>query len=189
MVGQNLDRWSSQLGERRGHATERRFNTPRWEIPMPVSETRFLIVLIALATGSLFLASCGSTMFPTPTPTPFIARSPTSGTQAAQLTELAAQGQQLFTRYRCTECHSLNGQRLVGPPLNGLYESKVPLRNGTVVTADDAYIKLSILEPDAQIVNGYQSGIMSGHIGQFQSDIAQDNNLDALVAFIKSQNQ
>ncbi len=76
---------------------------------------------------------------------------------------------------------------IVGPPLNGLFGSNVHLQNGKTVVADDAYVTLSILEPDAQIVNGFNSGVMSGHIMQFQSQIAKDNNLQALIAFLKSQ--
>jgi len=154
---------------------------------MPVLRLRTLLVLVVATALTVLLSACGSTIFPTPTPTAFSEVTPASGTPTAQLTGLAAQGQQLFVKYQCAICHSLTGQRIVGPPLNGLYGSTVPLTNGTSVKADDAYLKLAILEPDAQVVNGYQSGIMSSHIGQFETEIAQANNLDALVAFIQSQ--
>ncbi len=153
---------------------------------MPSLKPRLLVTLLMSALVPLILGACGSTMFPTPTPTVVGQGTPPSATPG-QLSPLAAQGQQLFSNYKCAECHSLAGERIVGPPLNGLYGSKVTLTNGQTVVADDKYLKLAILEPDAQIVNGYASGIMSSHIQVFQSQIAQGNNLDALIAFIKSQ--
>lgn len=143
-----------------------------------------LAVPVAVA---LMLGGCGSTVIPTPFPTPQRAATPAATSPGATPTGIAAEGQQLFADYGCAQCHSLSGERLVGPPVNGLYGSSQQLTDGKTVTAGDAYIKLSILEPDAQIVNGYPSGVMSSHIQQFETDIGQSNHLDALVAFIKSQ--
>jgi cytochrome c oxidase subunit 2 len=151
-----------------------------------VSPARRLVLGLCVI-AALGLAGCGSTVFPTPLPTPQGGSTPSAGTPAATPTGLAAEGRLLFATYGCAECHGLSGERLVGPPLNGLFGSKQQLSDGRIVTADEAYLKLSILEPDAEIVNGYPSGVMSGHIQQFESDIGQSNHLDALVAFIQSQ--
>jgi mono/diheme cytochrome c family protein len=95
----------------------------------------------------------------------------------------AATGAQLFESLGCSGCHSLTGAKLTGPPLNGVYGSKVQLASGETVTADDAYLLESILDPDKQIVKGYPKGIMSATIrpGSVSKDKAQ-----ALVALIKS---
>ena len=100
---------------------------------------------------------------------------------------LAAAGQTLFMRYGCSGCHGGNGiggQRagaaVRAPPLAGLYGSKVPLSDGSVVTADDLYIRDSVLEPDKQVVAGYQP-VMPSFAGQITED-----DLLRIVAYIKS---
>ena len=155
---------------------------------MPVIKPQPLLVLATLIALALFTGACGSVLqAPLPTRTPNRPGATPSGTPVSQVSGLAAQGYTLFTKYKCAECHSLNGTVNVAPPLNGLFGSRVQLTNGQTVNADEAYLKLSILEPDAQIVNGFPSGVMSGHVGQFEAQIAQNNNLQALVAFIESQ--
>ena len=156
---------------------------------MRVQVPRRLMVSTMTVALALVLAACGSTLGAPPESRFSIntTATPVRGTPPAELTGLAQQGYQLFQQFKCAECHSLQGQIIVGPPLNGLYGSQVHLGSGQTVIADDAYVKLSILEPDAQIVNGFSSGVMSGHIMQFESQIAKDNNLQALIAFLKSQ--
>ncbi|HEU0113150.1 MAG TPA: c-type cytochrome [Thermomicrobiales bacterium] len=99
---------------------------------------------------------------------------------------LAAQGAQLFAQFACVGCHSTTGQRMTGPPLNGLAGSQVTLSNGQTVTADAAYLRESILQPDAKTVQGYPSGVMAATISGFESQIQQDDNLQALIAYIES---
>ncbi len=155
---------------------------------MLVLKSRILIRLAALTLASLVIANCGSTAVPTPITTRSGTANATAagGTPGAGLIGLAAKGEQLFAQYKCSECHSVAGERIVGPPLNGLYGSTVSLSNGQTVVADDAYLKLALIQPDSQIVNGYPSGVMSGHIQQFESQIDAPDTLDALLAYLKS---
>jgi cytochrome c2 len=95
----------------------------------------------------------------------------------------AAQGAQLFESRGCSGCHSLTGARETGPPLNGVFGSKVQLASGGPVTADEAYLLESILDPDKQIVKGFPKGVMSATIPPHSVPEAQAK---ALVAFIKS---
>ncbi|WP_026842223.1 cytochrome c oxidase subunit II [Citrifermentans bremense] len=70
----------------------------------------------------------------------------------------AAQGQALLEKYGCLGCHSLDGTRKVGPTFKGLYGSKVKVereKKEETVTADDAYLRESILNPAAAIVDDY----------------------------------
>ena len=92
-------------------------------------------------------------------------------------------GATLFQNLGCTGCHSLSGQRLTGPPLNGVYGSKVQLDNGKTVVANDAYLLESILDPDKDVVKGFPKGIMSATIRPHAVPVAKAK---ALVAFIKS---
>ena len=95
----------------------------------------------------------------------------------------AAAGAALYQSLGCSGCHSLTGAKLTGPSFKGLYGSKVQLSNGQTVTANDAYILESILDPDKQIVKGFPKGIMSATIRPGSVPVAKAKQL---VAFIKS---
>src|SRR5581483_1825053 len=95
----------------------------------------------------------------------------------------AAQGASLFQELGCSGCHSITGGTLTGPHLNGLFGSKVQLADGRTVTADDAYLLQSILDPDKDIVKGFPKGVMSATIRPGSVPTAKAK---ALVAFIKS---
>jgi cytochrome c oxidase subunit 2 len=80
----------------------------------------------------------------------------------------------------------LSGAAGAGPALDGAAGRTVELDDGTSVTADDAYLERSLIDPDAQIVKGYGAGIMSAAVaGHTLADNPDD--VGALVAFIKSQ--
>ena len=64
--------------------------------------------------------------------------------------------------------------------MNGLYGAQVLLADGTSVVADDAYIRESILQPNAKIVAGYQPLMPT-----FQGQLTEEQIL-ALTAYIKS---
>ena len=93
-------------------------------------------------------------------------------------------GQGLYATLGCQGCHSLDGSKSTGPTFKGLSGSKVQLTNGKTVTADDKYLIDSIVDPDLDIVKGYQPGIMTSVIkkGQISQDQAKE-----LVDFIKQQ--
>jgi anti-anti-sigma factor len=96
----------------------------------------------------------------------------------------ATGGQGLYASLGCQSCHSLDGSKSTGPTFKGLYGSKVQLTNGKTVTADEKYLLDSIIDPDLDIVKGYQPGVMTSVIkkGQVPKDQAQQ-----LVDFIKQQ--
>jgi len=93
---------------------------------------------------------------------------------------LAEQGQQLFTQNGCSTCHLLNEQGRC-PILKGLYNKPVQLNDGRTVIADDAYLRESILQPNAKIVNGYEANVMPN----FQGQLSEENVIQ-LIAYIKS---
>ena len=67
----------------------------------------------------------------------------------------AAAGQQVFTLL-CSGCHTAQNNS-TAPTLQGLFGQPVSLKGGGTVTADEAYLRESILTPDAKIVAGYGS--------------------------------
>ena len=68
---------------------------------------------------------------------------------------LAAKGKGLFTAKICNSCHSIDGSRLVGPTMKGIWARKEKMADGTELYVDRAYFTRSVKEPMAQIVEGY----------------------------------
>jgi cytochrome c oxidase subunit 2 len=91
-----------------------------------------------------------------------------------------AAGQQLFQTLGCATCHAEAGQGGRGPALAGLLGKQVQLTNGQTITADDAYIRESIVDPQAKTVAGF-GPIMPTFKGQ-----VSEEQLLQLVTFIKS---
>ncbi len=64
--------------------------------------------------------------------------------------EILKQGSGLFAKYGCAVCHSLEGKKVYGPPLNGIYMKEIKvLREGKEynVVVDRKYLKKAIMEP------------------------------------------
>jgi cytochrome c oxidase subunit II len=101
-----------------------------------------------------------------------------SGAAGAEANPLVA-GEKLFGEKACITCHLSDGKGR-GPSLNGLYGKQALLADGRTVTADDAYIRESILQPNAKIVAGYQPIMPS-----FQGQLTEEQII-ALTAYIKS---
>jgi cytochrome c oxidase subunit 2 len=91
---------------------------------------------------------------------------------------LASEGRKLFRKLQCITCHSADAQARA-PVLEELYGREVTLRDGKQVRADDAYLRESILVPDAKIVAGFQP-IMPTYKGQ-----VDEEEMLQLLAFIK----
>lgn len=100
-----------------------------------------------------------------------------SGTQDAEPAEVA--GQKLFDRHRCDTCH-LTQEQARCPPLLGIFGKEIPLADGTTVVADEAYIRESILDPNAKIVAGYEP-LMPTYQGQID-----ETGIFQIIAYIKS---
>ncbi|WP_322617945.1 cytochrome c oxidase subunit II [Pseudomonas sp. BIC9C] len=92
--------------------------------------------------------------------------------------DLVAQGQRLAGSLGCLACHSVDGNKGVGPSWQGLYGKTETLADDTSVKVDEGYLKESVLDPAAKIVKGY-AAIMPALK-------PSDKELDALIAFIKS---
>ena len=87
-------------------------------------------------------------------------------------------GEQLFTSLSCTTCHTGDTPR--GPALHGLFGSEVQVAEGGRMTADESYIRESIVRPRARIREGY-AALMPTFEGQVTEEQLHD-----LVAYIKS---
>jgi len=89
-------------------------------------------------------------------------------------------GKQLATANGCVGCHSVTSSPLPSAPTwFGLFGSQVELADGTTVTADEAFIKESILDPKAKEVKGYSPTIMPVFA-------LSEADIENLTAYIKS---
>jgi cytochrome c oxidase subunit 2 len=93
-------------------------------------------------------------------------------------------GKKLATQSGCIGCHTTDGRVVVGPTWQGLFGSQRTIADGTTVTADEAYLKDSIVSPNAQIVQGFTPNIMPPNYGQTLSE-AQLNDLIAYIRSVK----
>jgi len=104
---------------------------------------------------------------------------PAGGPSARGATPAAA-GQQLYQTLGCASCHGANGEGGRGPTLAGVFGKQTPLASGETVVADEAYLRESIINPQAKLVAGF-GPIMP----TFQGQVSEDQ-LVQLMAFIKS---
>ena len=93
-----------------------------------------------------------------------------------------AAGEKLFSSLVCNTCHMENQQGR-GPVLTNLFGSKVQLQNGSTVVVDEAYLRESIVNPQAKIVAGFQPIMPT-----FQGLVTEEQLLQ-LIAYIKSLSQ
>jgi cytochrome c oxidase subunit 2 len=91
----------------------------------------------------------------------------------------AQNGERLFSDLACITCHKADSTGR-GPSLLGVFGSQVELTDGRKVTADENYLRESIMNSQAKIVKGYQ-GIMPA----FQGMVSEEN-LMQLIAYIRT---
>ncbi|HEU5254957.1 MAG TPA: cytochrome c oxidase subunit II [Vicinamibacterales bacterium] len=89
------------------------------------------------------------------------------------------QGEALFTQLACVTCHLPDGTGR-GPSLVGVFGSTVTLDNGSTVTADESYLRESILTSQAKTVKGFE------HIMPTFQGLINEDGVAALIEYIKS---
>jgi cytochrome c oxidase subunit 2 len=103
------------------------------------------------------------------------------GNQRSNTSEtLAQEGSRYFHTVGCSACHE-SSQVVHAPSLLGLYGQSVTLQSGRVVTADDDYLRDTMLHPAKNLVAGYPP-IMPPYQG-----VLTEEQVIALIAYIKSQ--
>ena len=89
-------------------------------------------------------------------------------------------GALLYVQRGCPQCHSVDGSNNIGPTFVNLYGSERQLDDGSTVTADDEYIRESILNPQAKIVAGYEP-VMPTFQGRLK-----DREVVAIIEYMKT---
>ena len=102
-----------------------------------------------------------------------------NGASARPEASATAAGERLFLKLGCITCHR-SDQVAKCPPLVGVWGKPRPLQDGRIVTADEAYVRESILNPKAKVVAGYPPVMPS-----FQGLVSEEDLLQ-LMAYIRS---
>jgi cytochrome c oxidase subunit 2 len=93
-------------------------------------------------------------------------------------------GLTLIKKNACITCHSLDGTRIVGPTFKGIYgrkETVISDGKERMITVDDEYLKRSLYEPNADVVKGFNQGLMIS----FQGKIS-DDDLQKIIEYFKT---
>lgn len=104
----------------------------------------------------------------------------------APMTPTAEKGQLLYTQLGCVACHSIDGtmEGKSGPTWKNLFGLKRKIvGSGETVTADEAWLRESILNPAAKIAEG----AVTGEAGMpIYEGVLNEEQLESLVLYIRS---
>jgi len=93
-----------------------------------------------------------------------------------------AAGEKLFNDLACSTCHQ-QAEQGRGPVLAGLFGKTVQLQGGGTVTVNEAYLRESIVNPQAKVVAGFQPIMPT-----FQGLVTEEQLLQ-LIAYVRSLSQ
>jgi mono/diheme cytochrome c family protein len=94
-------------------------------------------------------------------------------------------GKALYAQLGCIGCHSVDGSRegRTGPSWLGLFGSKRKLLTGKTVTADEAYLRESILKPAAKVAEG----AVNGEAGMpIYEGVLSEEQIESIILFARS---
>lgn len=97
---------------------------------------------------------------------------------------VAEAGHDLMQETGCFACHSIDGSKIVGPSYKGIFGHTVKVKTASgekEVKVDEEYIRRSILYPNAEVVVGYNKGLMLPY-----KDILKDDDINLIIEYIKS---
>jgi cytochrome c oxidase subunit 2 len=91
-----------------------------------------------------------------------------------------ALGLEVYIRQACSTCHTIDGSKSTGPTFKGLYAKKEKLQDGSTVEVDEEYLRESIVDPKAKLVDGFQP------VMQPYEEILTKVEIDAVIDYLKS---
>lgn len=113
------------------------------------------------------------------------------GTRSTQQIETPAMaGESLYNTLGCGNCHG-EVNNVHGPSLYGIAGKLRQFEDGTSAIADDNYLRRAIINPNAQVVKGYQNIMPAYSVGSDQAKQTGEKQLSeeevlSLVAYIKT---
>jgi cytochrome c oxidase subunit 2 len=87
------------------------------------------------------------------------------------------EGEALAAEIGCLACHG-EASTDVAPTLHGLWGSEVTLDDGRTLIVDEDYVRMSITQPQADIVAGYD--------GRMPTFTLSDSEVDRLIEYVRS---
>lgn len=93
----------------------------------------------------------------------------------AGLSAAAREGREVAESNGCMACHRVSGGG-IGPQWQGLLGSTRTLEDGSTVTADEEYIVRAIVDPGAEVVEGFNVNMPTRDLS--------DDEVDSIVAYI-----
>jgi cytochrome c oxidase subunit 2 len=103
---------------------------------------------------------------------------------AETLESPTATGRRIMQNIGCFACHSIDGTRLVGPSFKGIWGEEVTVTTGSEkrqVVVDEDYIRRSIYDPNADIVEGFSKGLMLSYEGQLSEE-----DVENIIEYLKT---
>ena len=101
-----------------------------------------------------------------------------NGCEKTPLPPLQA-GQKKYNQV-CKSCHSLDGSKLVGPTFQGIWGRQTTLSDGRTVTVDENYVRKSLTNPSADIVQTYPDQMPN-------MSYLKERDIEGIIAFLKEQ--
>ncbi len=112
---------------------------------------------------------------------------PRQALATTQTKPTAAEGERLYQMFGCMACHSTDGTLVgkVGPSWKGLFGTERDIAKGMKgkVKADEAYLRESITNPSAKVVQGFEKFDTGMPI---YAGILNDSQIESLILYIKS---
>jgi cytochrome c oxidase subunit 2 len=106
--------------------------------------------------------------------------SPRDVATLAPAVNMAQAGAKVFRTKTCNTCHTVDGNKLIGPSLKGLFGSEVELMSGTKVKVDENYIRESLMDPMKKVAKGYPPSMPT-----FRGMLS-DEEVNQLIAYMKT---
>jgi cytochrome c oxidase subunit 2 len=100
---------------------------------------------------------------------------------------LADQGFEIMRRNGCNACHSSDGTKLVGPSYLGYWGTMRKVTTGREereVLFDEEYVRRSIYDPNADIAEGFNRGLMLSYEG-----MVAEEEVDLIIEYLKALNE
>jgi cytochrome c oxidase subunit II len=89
-------------------------------------------------------------------------------------------GKKIFSQRGCATCHSTDGSPKIGPTFKGLWGKSESIVGGSSVQVDENYIRESLFEPQAKIVQGFAPAMPT-----FKGQLS-DKQVTGLIEYIKT---
>lgn len=92
-------------------------------------------------------------------------------------------GAALLREKQCLTCHTLDGKKLVGPSFKGVFgkkETVITKGKEREITVDEAYLRQSIKNPNADVVKGYPPNTMAILVP------VNDQEIEVMIKYLKT---